>query len=75
KMQPPNRNSRIDLQELKSQIVKKLGPDGSKQYFFYLHKFLSLKLNKVDFNRLCMRILGRENIPLHNQIICSVLRN
>ncbi|KAL0342232.1 UNVERIFIED_CONTAM: hypothetical protein Scaly_1885800 [Sesamum calycinum] len=74
-MQPPHQHSRINLAELKAQIVKKLGPEGSKQYFSYLHRFLSLKLSKVEFNKLCLRILGRENIPLHNQFIRSILRN
>lgn len=74
-MQPPRNHSRINLAELKAQIVKKIGPEGSKQYFYYLSRFLSLKLTKVEFNKLCHRIVGRENIPLHNQLIRSILRN
>ncbi|KAI3455175.1 hypothetical protein Pfo_011838 [Paulownia fortunei] len=74
-MKPPYQHSRINLDELKAQIVKKLGPEGSKQYFYYLHRFLSLKLSKVEFNKLCLRILGQENILLHNQFIRSILRN
>ncbi|EPS59943.1 hypothetical protein M569_14866, partial [Genlisea aurea] len=67
--------SRIDLPELKARIVKKLGPEASKQYLYFLRKFLSLKLSKVDFSELCLRILGKENISLHNQFIRSILRN
>ncbi|EYU21786.1 hypothetical protein ABFS82_09G079500 [Erythranthe guttata] len=74
-MQPPHQHPRINLDELKAQIMKKLGPEGSKQYLYYLHGFLNLKLNKVEFNKLCLRILGRENIPLHNQFIRSILKN
>ncbi|GER44044.1 nuclear fusion defective 6 [Striga asiatica] len=74
-MKPPHQHPRINLDELKAQIVKKLGPDMSKQYFHYLHRFLSLKLSKPDFNKLCLRILGWQNIPLHNQLIRSILRN
>ncbi|MCD9645506.1 hypothetical protein HAX54_034499 [Datura stramonium] len=74
-MQPPHQHSRINLSELKAQIVKKLGPEGSKQYFHYLSRLLSLKISKVEFDKLCFRILGRENIPLHNQFIRSILRN
>ncbi|KAL1554077.1 hypothetical protein AAHA92_14673 [Salvia divinorum] len=74
-MQPPHHHSRINLAELKAQLVKKLGPEGSKQYFYFLHMFLSLKLSKVEFNKLCLRIIGRENIPLHNQFIRSILKN
>ncbi|GER49115.1 4-hydroxy-3-methylbut-2-en-1-yl diphosphatesynthase [Striga asiatica] len=75
-MHPPHHHhSRINLAELKAQIVKKLGPDGSKQYFHYLNRFLSLKLNKDEFNNLCLKTLGRENIPLHNHLIRSILKN
>ncbi|PHU15337.1 hypothetical protein BC332_16542 [Capsicum chinense] len=74
-MQPPHQHSRIDLSGLKAQIVKKLGPEGSKQYFHYLSRLLSLKISKVEFDKLCFRILGRENVPLHNQFIRSILRN
>ncbi|KAL7191567.1 hypothetical protein ACSBR2_023612 [Camellia fascicularis] len=58
-----------------AQMVKKLGRDASKQYFYFLNRFLSLKLSKVEFNKLCVRIVGRENIPLHNQFIRSILKN
>ncbi|GER54138.1 transcriptional adapter 1 [Striga asiatica] len=74
-MQPPRQHSRVNLAELKAQIAKKVGPDGSKQYFYYLNRFLSLKLNKSDFDNLCLKILGRENIPLHNHLIRSILIN
>ncbi|KAG6591626.1 hypothetical protein SDJN02_13325, partial [Cucurbita argyrosperma subsp. argyrosperma] len=68
-------SSRIDLADLKAQIVKKLGNDKSKRYFFYLSKFLGQKLSKVEFDKLCVRVLGRENIQLHNQLIRSILKN
>ncbi|CAN4086513.1 unnamed protein product [Withania somnifera] len=74
-MQPPHQHSRINLAELKAQIVGKLGPERFKQYFHYLNRLLSLKISKSEFNKLCLRILGRENIPLHNQFIRSILRN
>lgn len=74
-MQPQHQHSRINLVELKAQIVRKLGPERSKQYFYYLNRLLSLKISKVEFNKLCFRILGRENITLHNQFIRSILRN
>ncbi|KAH7866126.1 hypothetical protein Vadar_015889 [Vaccinium darrowii] len=74
-MKPPNLHQRINLAELKAQIVKKLGSEGSKQYFYYLSRFLSLEISKVEFNKLCIRIVGRENIPLHNQFVHSILKN
>ncbi|KAL3529012.1 hypothetical protein ACH5RR_008334 [Cinchona calisaya] len=74
-MQPSQQHSRINLAELKAQIVRKLGSEGSKQYFYYLNRLLNLKISKVEFDKLCLRILGRENIPLHNQFIRSILKN
>ncbi|KAK8641943.1 hypothetical protein V6N13_011310 [Hibiscus sabdariffa] len=74
-MQPPNQHSRINLIELKAQLMKRLGPERSKQYFHYLNKLLSLKLSKVEFKKVCFRVLGRENVRLHNLLICSILKN
>ncbi|ESW09113.1 hypothetical protein PHAVU_009G101100 [Phaseolus vulgaris] len=71
----PQQSSRIDLGELKAQIVKKLGADKSKRYFYYLNRFLSQKLSKTDFDKFCFRVLGRENLPLHNHFIKSILKN
>ncbi|KAJ4950659.1 hypothetical protein NE237_027491 [Protea cynaroides] len=74
-MQPSQQHSRINLADLKAQIVKKLGPERSKRYFHYLNGLLSLKLSKIEFDKLCYRTLGRENLPLHNQLIRSILKN
>ncbi|XP_070047880.1 uncharacterized protein [Nicotiana tomentosiformis] len=74
-MQPPHQHSRINLAELKAQIVRKLGSDRSKQYFYSLNRLLSLKISKVEFSKICLRIFGRENILLHNQFIRSILKN
>ncbi|KAE9609188.1 hypothetical protein Lal_00020387 [Lupinus albus] len=71
----PQQSSRIDLGELRAQIVKKLGVDKSKLYFYYLNRFLSQKLSKTEFDKLCFRILGRENLPLHNHFIKAILKN
>ncbi|XP_057722822.1 uncharacterized protein LOC130936709 isoform X1 [Arachis stenosperma] len=71
----PQKSSRLDLAELKAHIVKKVGADKSKWYFYYLSRFLSQKLGKNEFDKLCFRVLGRENIPLHNRLIRSILRN
>ncbi|KAJ1425750.1 Transcriptional coactivator Hfi1/Transcriptional adapter 1 [Sesbania bispinosa] len=71
----PQQSSRIDLGELKVQIVKKIGADKSKRYFYYLNRFLSQKLSKSEFDKLCCRVLGRENLPLHNNFIKSILKN
>ena len=71
----PQHSSRIDIGDLKAQIVKKLGNDKSKRYFFYLSRFLGQKLSKFEFDKMCVRVLGRENIQLHNKLIRSILKN
>ncbi|XP_010438039.1 PREDICTED: uncharacterized protein LOC104721695 [Camelina sativa] len=66
---------RIDLAELKLQVVKKIGVERSRRYFYYLGRFLSQKLTKSEFDKSCCRLLGRENLSLHNKLIRSILRN
>ncbi|KAG4142012.1 hypothetical protein ERO13_D06G108100v2 [Gossypium hirsutum] len=67
--------SRIDLGELKAQIVKKIGAERSKRYFYNLSRFLSQKLSKCEFDKSCYCIIGRQNLSLHNQLIRSILKN
>ncbi|KAE8664307.1 hypothetical protein F3Y22_tig00112801pilonHSYRG00090 [Hibiscus syriacus] len=67
--------SRINLGELKVQIVKKIGAERSKRYFYNLSRFLSQKLSKCKFDKSCYRIIGRHHLSLHNQLIRSILKN
>lgn len=71
----PQQSSRIDLVDLKAQIAKKLGVNKSKLYFYHLNGFLNNKLGKSQFESFCIRAFGRENLPLHNQLIISILKN
>ncbi|KAK7390968.1 hypothetical protein VNO78_19216 [Psophocarpus tetragonolobus] len=72
----PKRNySRIDTLELKALIVRKVGPQRADKYFDQLRRLLSLKISKSDFDRICIVIIGRENIPLHNRFIKAILKN
>ncbi|KAK4783603.1 hypothetical protein SAY86_007977 [Trapa natans] len=73
-MQRPQ-SLRIDLGVLKARIVKSIGAERSKHYFYYLNRFLSQRLGKSEFDKLCIRVLGRENLPLHNHLIRSILKN
>lgn len=73
--QQQQQHSRINLSELKAQIVKKLGPERSQRYFNCLNRFLSQKLGKAEFDKLCYLTFGRENLHLHNQLIGSILKN
>ncbi|MQM01642.1 hypothetical protein Taro_034410 [Colocasia esculenta] len=72
---PPPHHSRRDLTDLRSRISRKLGPERAQRYFSCLNRLLGQKLSKSEFDKLCLVILGRENIPLHNQFIRLILRN
>ncbi|PON66732.1 Transcriptional coactivator [Parasponia andersonii] len=67
--------SRINTLELKSQIENKIGRPKAEMYFSLLTKYLSLKISKPEFNRLCLGTIGKENLDLHNQLIKAILRN
>eukprot|EP01018_Ginkgo_biloba_P008506 Gb_33647 [translate_table: standard] len=65
-MPPLQQQFRINVAELNTQIVKKIGPDRADKYFGQLTKLLSRKFNKVDFDKLYYSTIGKENIGLHN---------
>ncbi|XP_022740000.1 uncharacterized protein LOC111292072 [Durio zibethinus] len=67
--------SRVDTLELKSQIERKIGRIKAQKYFNLLTRFLSLKIGKPEFDRLCIGIIGRENVRLHNHLLRSIIRN
>ncbi|WVZ84770.1 hypothetical protein U9M48_031760 [Paspalum notatum var. saurae] len=68
-------SNRIDVLEIKSNIFRRIGPERAKKYFQHLERFLSSRLSKNEFEKLCLVALGRENLPLHNYLIRSILRN
>ena len=72
-MSTPEQHSRLDLSDLKAQIIRRLGPERSQRYFFLLNKFLSQKLGKSEFDKFCSSTIGRENISLHNHFIRVIL--
>ncbi|KAE8656033.1 putative transcription factor [Hibiscus syriacus] len=67
--------SRVDTLELKSLIERKIGRNNAERYCDLLSRFLSLKIEKPEFNRLCIDTIGRENVHLHNHLLRSVIRN
>ncbi|KAF3440844.1 hypothetical protein FNV43_RR19130 [Rhamnella rubrinervis] len=67
--------SRIDTLELKSQLEKKLGFPKAEAYFNLLTRYLSLKMSKQEFHRLCIGTIGKEHVHLHNQLVRSILQN
>ncbi|GER42148.1 transcriptional adapter 1 [Striga asiatica] len=67
--------TRIDTIELKELIIRKIGPQRAEKYFDQLNRFFAMKLSKPEFDRNCIRVIGRENLPLHNNLIRSILQN
>lgn len=66
---------RVDTLKLKALIVRKVGQQRAGKYFGQLGRLLSSKISKSEFDRVCIRTIGRENIPLHNQFIKAILKN
>lgn len=66
---------RIDILEIKIQIGKKVGSQRAAKYFGLLDSYFGLKLSKLEFDRLCITAIGRENICLHNRLIKSIVKN
>lgn len=63
-----------DTVEQKLHIERKLGSVKARKYFDLLQRFLSLKISKSEFDRICIATIGRENVPLHNHLLKSILR-
>ncbi|ERN07378.1 uncharacterized protein LOC18435597 [Amborella trichopoda] len=74
-MLPTQQHSRINTAEVKALLVKKLGPEKASHYFYHLNRFLSQKISKNEFEKLCYLTIGRENLSLHNHLIQSILKN
>lgn len=67
--------SRIDTFELKLQMETRLGSQKADKYFNLLTRYLSLKLGKSEFDKLCIRLIGRENVRHHNELIKAIVKN
>ncbi|KAM3377306.1 hypothetical protein P3S68_009719 [Capsicum galapagoense] len=67
--------TRVDTLELRDVIYRKIGQQRAEKYFNELSRFLSSKLSKVDFDKSCIRTIGRENIHLHNRLLLSIVKN
>ncbi|KAL9992396.1 putative transcriptional coactivator Hfi1/Transcriptional adapter 1 [Helianthus debilis subsp. tardiflorus] len=67
--------ARVDTLELKLQMERRLGSQKSQKYFNLVTRYLSLKVGKSEFDKLCICLIGRENIRLHNELIRAILTN
>lgn len=66
---------RIDTLELKTHIERKLGQQKAEKYFNLLNRYFSGRFSKSEFDKLCIGLLGRENLSLHNGLIRGIIRN
>lgn len=67
--------TRVDTLELRDLIYRKIGQQRAEKYFNELSRFFSSRLSKVDFDKSCIRTIGRENIHLHNRLLLSIVKN
>ncbi|KAH7575383.1 hypothetical protein JRO89_XS02G0095000 [Xanthoceras sorbifolium] len=67
--------TRINTLELKALILKKVGLQRGEKYFDQLGRLFNLKISKCEFDKICIRTIGRENINLHNKLIRSIIKN
>lgn len=74
-MLPNQSYSRIDTLELKALIIQRIGHQRAEKYFDQLQRLFSFKISKSEFNKFCIRTIGKENVPLHNQLIRSIVKN
>ncbi|XVE49302.1 hypothetical protein DITRI_Ditri01bG0072100 [Diplodiscus trichospermus] len=65
----------VNTLELKALIVRKVGHQRAEKYFDQLRRLFSLKIDKCEFDKSCIKTIGRENIPLHNRLIRSIIKN
>ncbi|GLU09070.1 hypothetical protein SLE2022_259470 [Rubroshorea leprosula] len=66
---------RVDTLEIRALIIRKIGHQRAEKYFDQLRRLFSLKISKNEFDKSCIRTIGRENVPLHNQLIRSIIKN
>lgn len=67
--------TRIDTLELKVILYRKIGLQRSEKYFDLLRRLFVSKISKNEFDKLCIRTIGRENLSLHNRLIQSIVKN
>ncbi|ESQ53755.1 hypothetical protein EUTSA_v10025634mg [Eutrema salsugineum] len=67
--------SRSDTLEIKSLIFREIGHQRAESYFDQLGRFFALRITKSEFDKFCIKTIGRQNIPLHNRLIRSIVKN
>lgn len=67
--------TRVETLDVKALVVQRIGHQRAEKYFDHLRRLFSLKITKSEFNKLCLRTIGRENLSLHNHLITSIAKN
>ncbi|EOA16944.1 hypothetical protein CARUB_v10005174mg [Capsella rubella] len=68
-------SSRLDTLEIKSLIFREFGHQRAESYFNQLGRFFALKITKSEFDKFCIKTIGRQSIHLHNRLIRSIIKN
>ncbi|KAI4318432.1 hypothetical protein MLD38_032135 [Melastoma candidum] len=58
---------------LKYMIVRKIGHERAQKYFDQLIRLFEGRISKSEFDEECIRLIGRETLRLHNELIRSIL--
>ncbi|KAJ4899005.1 Uncharacterized protein Rs2_12956 [Raphanus sativus] len=68
-------SSRSDTSEIKSLIYRQIGTQRADIYFHHLGRFFASRITKSEFDKLCLKTIGKQHISLHNRLIHSVIKN
>ncbi|CAH8303092.1 unnamed protein product [Eruca vesicaria subsp. sativa] len=68
-------SSRLNTLGIKSLIYQKLGHSRANTYFDHLGQFLTSRISKSEYDKLCIKTIGRQHVPLHNRLLRSILKN
>lgn len=67
--------ARINLHDVKAQMVKRIGTRRANQYFNHFRSFISSRIGKKELDKLVLLTIGKENVALHNQLVRAVFHN
>ncbi|KAI4375951.1 hypothetical protein MLD38_013761 [Melastoma candidum] len=68
-------HGRVDIRRLKYMIVSKIGHERAEKYFYQLGRMFTSRISKSEFDRICIQLIGRGTLRLHNDLIRSILKN
>ncbi|CAA7025226.1 unnamed protein product [Microthlaspi erraticum] len=68
-------SSRLDTLEIRSLIFREIGHQRAESYFEQLGRFFASRISKSEFDKFCIKTIGRQNIHLHNRLIRSIIKN